>query len=149
MTLKELVGQSKSSINKKFIIFLDLELLNEVIKPLHNPSGGSWNVLVVDKLAMKMLSACCKMHDIMDEGITIVEDLNKRREPLTSLDAIYLIAPTKESVDKLIADFSGRNQYKRAHVFFTEACPDQLFTTLTRSAVKSYIKTLKEINVSS
>jgi syntaxin-binding protein 1 len=83
----------------------------------------------------------------MDEGITIVEDLNKRREPLTSLDAIYLITPTKESIEKLIADFSGRNQYKCAHVFFTEACPDQLFTTLTRSAVKSYIKTLKEINV--
>lgn len=83
----------------------------------------------------------------MDEGITIVEDLNKRREPLTSLDAIYLIAPTKESIEKLIADFSGRNQYKRAHVFFTEACPDQLFTTLTKSPVKNYIKTLKEINV--
>jgi len=63
------------------------------------------------------------------------------------LDAIYLIAPTKESIDKLIADFSGRNQYKRAHVFFTEACPDQLFTMLTKSPVKSYIKTLKEINV--
>ncbi|KAI6191732.1 Sec1 family protein [Aphelenchoides bicaudatus] len=132
MTLKELVGQ---------------KLLNEVIKPLHNPSGGAWNVLIVDRLAMKMLSACCKMHDIMDQGITIVEDLNKRREPLTSLDAIYLIAPTKDSVDKLIADFSGRNQYKRAHVFFTEACPDQLFTTLTKSPVKNYIKTLKEINV--
>jgi hypothetical protein len=149
MTLKDLVGQSEfifiAYILNSNINFL--ELLNEVIKPLHNPSGGSWNVLIVDRLAMKMLSACCKMHDIMDEGITIVEDLNKRREPLTSLDAIYLIAPTKESIDKLIADFSGRNQYKRAHVFFTEACPDQLFTALTKSPVKSYIKTLKEINV--
>uniref|UniRef100_A0A1I7X3U1 Uncharacterized protein n=1 Tax=Heterorhabditis bacteriophora TaxID=37862 RepID=A0A1I7X3U1_HETBA len=64
------------------------------------------------------------MHNIMEEGITIVEDLAKRREPLPSLDAIYLIAPTQES-----------------------ACPDQLFSTLSRSAAARYIKTLKEINI--
>ncbi|VDN84940.1 unnamed protein product [Brugia pahangi] len=53
-----------------------------------------------------------QMHNIMDESITIVEDINKRREPLPSLDAIYL---------KLIADFIyGRYQYHCAHVFFTE-----------------------------
>lgn len=133
MTLKSIVGQ---------------KLINEVIRPLHKPDkGGAWNVLVVDRLAMRMLSACCKMHDIMNEGITIVEDLNKRREPLHALDAIYLIAPTKESVDKLISDFTGRSQYKCAHVFFSEACPDSLFSTLSRSPIARFIKTLKEINI--
>lgn len=54
----------------------------------------------------------------------------------------------KESVDKLTQDFSGsHNLYKCAHVFFTEACPDQLFSSLSRSPVARHIKTLKEINI--
>uniref|UniRef100_A0A183E9Q4 Syntaxin binding protein 1a n=1 Tax=Gongylonema pulchrum TaxID=637853 RepID=A0A183E9Q4_9BILA len=105
-------------------------LLNEVIRPLRrSDKGGGWNVLVVDRLAMRMLSACCKMHDIMDEGITIVEDISKRREPLT------------------VNFMHGRNQYKCAHVFFTEACPDQLFSILSKSSAAKFIKTLKEINI--
>uniref|UniRef100_A0AC35FEC2 Uncharacterized protein n=1 Tax=Panagrolaimus sp. PS1159 TaxID=55785 RepID=A0AC35FEC2_9BILA len=126
-----------------------MQLIKDVIQPLKKPgnNGSGWNVLVVDRLAMRMLSACCKISDVMSEGITIVEDLNKRREPLTTLDAIYLIAPTRESIEKLMDDFSIRNQYKHAHIFFTEACPDQLFSMLSRSSAARYIKTLKEINI--
>ncbi|VDO60880.1 unnamed protein product [Heligmosomoides polygyrus] len=132
MSLKQIVGN---------------KLLNEVIRPLKKPEGKGWNALVVDRLSMRMLSACCKMHNIMEDGITIVEDLAKRREPLPSLEAIYLIAPTKESIDRLIADYAVRNQYKCAHVFFTEACTDTLFSELSRSAAARHIKTLKEINI--
>lgn len=51
---------------------------------------------MLDAMATRMISACCKMHEIMAEGITLVEDLAKMREPLPQLDAIYLISPTSE-----------------------------------------------------
>ena len=97
--------------------------MNEVInQKKKSASGLEWRILVVDQLAMRMVSACCKMHDISAQGITLVEDIHKKREPLPTMEAIYLITPSNLSVTKLIDDFSNpsRTMYKAAHVYFTE-----------------------------
>ncbi|KAL9988669.1 hypothetical protein ACROYT_G003141 [Oculina patagonica] len=129
MSLKAVVGQ---------------RLMQDVIR--ENKKPNEWKVLVVDHLSSRIISSCCKMHDIVEEGITIVEDISKVRQPLPNFEAIYILTPEETSVRALVEDFTeGNHRYKGAHVFFTEVCPDSLISEISR--ISKYVKTLKEINI--
>jgi len=139
MALKTLVGH---------------KIMNDVIRATvrdHNKTPGKmeWRVLIVDNQSMRMVSACTKMHELSAEGITIVETIEKRREPLPAMEAIYLITPSESSVKGLMTDFQSQNrtQYRAAHVYFTEVCPEERFKEVCNSLAAKRIRSLKEINI--
>ncbi|XP_050084067.1 protein ROP-like [Anopheles aquasalis] len=137
MVLKKVVGQ---------------KIMKEVVRSnakADGRPGTEWRILIVDKLAMRIVSACTKMHEISAEGITLVEDIYKKREPLPSIEAVYLITPSEDSIRLLMRDFEkpSKPTYKAAHVFFTEAVPDELFDILSKGPVVKFMKACKELNL--
>ncbi|XP_048833318.1 syntaxin-binding protein 3-like isoform X1 [Brienomyrus brachyistius] len=106
-----------------------------------------WKVLILDQFTTKLLCSCCSMSDLMSEGITIVEDLYKSREPVPEMKAIYFISPNEKCIDVLIADFTPKPKYKSAYVYFTDYCPDPVFDKMKLHCAK-FIRVCKELNLS-
>ncbi|KAJ3599687.1 hypothetical protein NHX12_033643 [Muraenolepis orangiensis] len=106
-----------------------------------------WKILILDPFTTKLVSSCCKMSDLMTEGITIVEDLYKIREPVPEMKAIYFMSPTSKCVDAFIADFKLKPKYKAAYVYFTDYCSNDLFNNMKLYCGK-YIRVVKEISMS-
>ncbi|CAL9089776.1 unnamed protein product [Musa acuminata var. zebrina] len=125
-------------------------LLYEMLRSTDtNNSKSSWKILIMDKFTLKVMSFSCKMADITDEGISLVEDIYKRREPLPSMDAIYFIQPLKENVIMFLSDMSGRCPlYKKAYVFFSSPIPKELIAYVKNdTSVLPRIGALREMNL--
>uniref|UniRef100_A0A453AF32 SNARE-interacting protein KEULE n=1 Tax=Aegilops tauschii subsp. strangulata TaxID=200361 RepID=A0A453AF32_AEGTS len=92
-------------------------LLNEMLRSTRQNKGSTWKVLIMDKLTVKIMSSSCKMGDITDQGVSLVEDLYKRRQPLPSMDAIYFMQPTKQNIDIFMSNMSGKRPlYKNSPI---------------------------------
>lgn len=87
-----------------------------------NDINLEWRVLVLDKHATKVLSSSCSMQGIASDGISMVEDLFKVRQPFPNLEAIYVIQPNADSVGQLHEDLNAdQANYKAFHIFFLES----------------------------
>ncbi|CAM0945672.1 unnamed protein product [Alopecurus aequalis] len=124
-------------------------LLFEMLRSTRKDSKSAWKVLIMDKFTVKIMSYSCKMADITEEGVSLVEDLYKRRQPLPSMDAIYFIQPTKENIVMFLSDMSGRSPlYKKAYVFFSSPIQKDLVSQIKKdSSVLTRMGALSEMNL--
>ncbi|KAG0279736.1 vacuolar sorting protein VPS33/slp1 [Linnemannia gamsii] len=131
--------------------------MTSIVQALHDRIIGSidsiqpperYKIVVLDAKTNKIVLSACKMFDIMDRNVTLVEMLESKRQAYTSLEAVYLLTPCMESVQRLMDDYpndSPTGKYKAAHILFTAPLEDRLFDRLTKSPVSKYIKTLREL----
>ncbi|XP_050385725.1 protein transport Sec1a-like isoform X2 [Argentina anserina] len=124
-------------------------LLHEMLGSTRTENSKSWKVLIMDKVTVKVMSHSCKMADITDQEISLVEDLFRRREPLPSMDVIYYIQPSKENIVMFLSDMSGREPlYRKAFVFFSSPIPKELINHIkSDTSVLPRIGALREMNL--
>ncbi|CAN1332179.1 Protein transport Sec1a [Linum perenne] len=139
--------------NKEYKFFRDFSrdrLLHEMLGSTRTDDPRSaWKVLIMDRVTMKVMSHSCKMSDITDQGISLVEDLFRRREPLPSMDAIYFIQPSKENIVMFLSDMSGREPlYNKAYVFFSSTAPKDIINHIKSDvSVLPRIGAFREMNL--
>ena len=109
-----------------------------------------WMVLVLDEQASRVLTPVLGMYDLMEERVTLVESLEKRRQPFPEMDCIYVSAATDRSVRAICADWKGRADapYAEAHVFFLSRLDDQQLAMVgATSELAARLKTLSELSL--
>ncbi|CAI2349948.1 unnamed protein product [Caenorhabditis sp. 36 PRJEB53466] len=148
---------NKSSATKMLRDIVKSQIIEKILRPMnYDPQLGhrKFSVLILDKNSMRVLNSCLGLNEVFEEGVTLVEDLTRCREPMPSIEAIYIISPTADSIQRLIEDFTQKskyalkNSYKAANIFFLDPCDDELFAKLSKSPAVKFIKTLKEFNLS-
>ena len=110
---------------------------------------NSYIALVVDAHTLRIVSGACRQYDIMERGVTVVEQIEKPRQPLAELDAVYFLSPTEQSVDLLVKDHRQSNAlYRCTHAFFSGPLSEKLFDALAKE--ESFVNrcySLYELNV--
>ncbi|KAL0884850.1 hypothetical protein Bca101_008831 [Brassica carinata] len=150
MSYSDSDSSSQAADYKNFRQITRERLLYEMLRSAKTGSSKStWKVLIMDKLTVKIMSYACKMADITQEGVSLVEDIFRRRQPLPSMDAIYFIQPTKENVIMFLSDMSGKSPlYKKAFVFFSSPVSKELVGHIKKdSSVLPRIGALREMNL--
>eukprot|EP00760_Papus_ankaliazontas_P001852 PhM_4_TR10695/c0_g1_i1/m.69226/K15292/STXBP1, MUNC18-1; syntaxin-binding protein 1 len=107
---------------------------------------GEWKVLILDKASAGVLASGMKVHDLMEYGVTLIEDIQKARQPLPRSPAVYFLSTDDASVDKAIADWSGgKTPYQSAHILLTNRVGDDVVRKISSSPMGPHLKSLKEV----
>lgn len=138
--------QSKRGLKKIVRDRLMDEMITETVKDM---AEEEWAVLIVDDITTKVVSEGCSVSDLVEKRFSLVESLDKKRQPLPNMTVLYYISPTKESVSKLIADFSAKNpMYRKAYVYFSTSLPKEQLDRIKQSpALIARLGALKELNL--
>eukprot|EP00927_Polykrikos_kofoidii_P053891 TRINITY_DN48414_c0_g1_i1.p1 TRINITY_DN48414_c0_g1~~TRINITY_DN48414_c0_g1_i1.p1 ORF type:complete len:655 (-),score=127.78 TRINITY_DN48414_c0_g1_i1:234-2147(-) len=113
-------------------------------------------VLIADPVTARMIQSSSEMHDLLREGICLIETIDSERQALPMLDALYFITPTRQNVELLVKDAEGKSHdqkpgpmYRSFHVFFSHRLDENLLSVVAaKPAAAKLMNTFAELNMS-
>ncbi|KAL7269049.1 syntaxin binding protein 1 [Rhizina undulata] len=100
---------------------------------------GTWRCAVTDETSHKLITNSMKLHCILDEKISGVEQIEHKRLP-QSLECVYILTPEEHIVKCLITDFNRpKPRYKCAHLLWTGELDDRLRQMIIASPARGFI----------
>lgn len=127
-------------------------IVHGIFRPVNGRNPALFCVLICDSTTLKLISKTLDTSDLVENRIAVVDKLDKAREPLPQMDAIYFLSPTADNFKKLLMDFPDaakfKNKYRKSHVFLNKTCDDETMEILTkRKDVVKRISTFVELNM--
>uniref|UniRef100_A0A0C9S5J0 TSA: Wollemia nobilis Ref_Wollemi_Transcript_19053_2198 transcribed RNA sequence n=1 Tax=Wollemia nobilis TaxID=56998 RepID=A0A0C9S5J0_9CONI len=104
-------------------------------------SGGTadeevYKVLILDKFCRDILSPLIRVKDLRKHGITLYFTIDKERQTIPDVPAIYFIQPTPSNIQRIVVDAS-RGVYESFYLNFSSSLPRPLLEELAAGALKS------------
>jgi len=151
--------QSLREIVQQHVLQNVFEASNNIIQSQNSQSqggGSSWMVLVVDPESLRVISSSVGMYNLMEQHVSIVEDLMKKRAPFRDQSVLYFVEPNKSSIERIIQDWTPTKKGSNSKplygntifLYFLGGLSDELFSMIKgcKELVKR-VKVLKEVNL--
>jgi len=122
--------------------------LVDIIQDVNNRYKGAGTILVLDEASAKIISDIVSLAELTENGIFVVENIQKQRKNYPTFRAIYFLVPDRTNFDAIDMDFGTKeNKYANVHIFFTKRLSDADFGYLKSKNFSKKAKTVKEVNM--
>ncbi|EYU35616.1 hypothetical protein MIMGU_mgv1a002311mg [Erythranthe guttata] len=95
-----------------------------------------YKILIYDRFCQDILSPLIHVKDLRKHGITLYFLLDKDRNPVHDVPAVYFLRPTSSNVQRVISDAS-RALYDSFHLNFSSSIPRPLLEDLATGTISS------------
>ncbi|PKU63895.1 SEC1 family transport protein SLY1 [Dendrobium catenatum] len=114
----------------------------------HQPNAGGattgagssteevYKILVLDRFCRDILSPLIHVKDLRKHGITLYFVIDKERQTVPDVPAIYFVQPTTVNIGRIVAD-TARGLYESFHLNFSSSLPRPLLEELAAGALKA------------
>ncbi|MED6161389.1 Vesicle trafficking between the ER and Golgi [Stylosanthes scabra] len=95
-----------------------------------------YKILIYDKFCQNILSPLIHVKDLRKHGVTLYFLIDKDRNPVHDVPAVYFVQPTPNNINRILSDAS-RSLYHSFHLNFSTSIPRPLLENLASGTLAS------------